>query len=67
MKNTFIPLSIAFVSKEREIVQIDDMKPLDTLNLHVPRNPVLYAIEVNRGWFLSHDVKVGDTVYIEKR
>lgn len=64
MKNTYIPLSIAFVSKEGEIVQIENMEPLDTLNLHIPREPILYAIEVNKGWFTSHNVKVGDTVYI---
>ena len=67
MKNTYIPLSIAFVSQRREIVQIQDMEPLDTLNLHIPKKPVLYAIEVNKGWFTSHNVKVGDTVYIDER
>jgi hypothetical protein len=37
MKNTYIPLSIAFISIDGEIVQIDSMMPLDTLNLHIPK------------------------------
>ncbi len=62
MKNTYIPLSIAFISASKEIVQIDTMLPLDTLNLHFPKEPVKYAIEVNQGWFQHHKIKVGDKV-----
>jgi uncharacterized membrane protein (UPF0127 family) len=60
MKNTYIPLSIAFVSEEMEIVQIDSMFPRDVLNHHFPRERVKYAIEVNQGWFHRHGVRVGD-------
>jgi len=67
MKNTYIPLSIAFVSEKEVIVQIEDMKPRDVLTTYTPKVPIRYAIEVNRGWFELHNIKVGDTVYIGER
>ena len=65
MKDTLIPLSIAFIDKDGRIVWITDMKPL-TLNSHVPPRPILYALEMNQGWFSSHGVKAGDTVRFAK-
>ena len=62
MKNTYIPLSIAFISVDEKIIQLDNLFPLDTLNLHFPRRPIKYVVEVNRGWFLRHKVKIGDKV-----
>ncbi|HUL30404.1 MAG TPA: DUF192 domain-containing protein [Thermodesulfobacteriota bacterium] len=65
MKDTLIPLSIAFIDKDGRIVWITDMKPL-TLDSHVPPAPILYALEMNQGWFSSHGVKVGDRVKFSK-
>ena len=65
MKNTFIPLSIAFIEKNGRIVWITDMKPL-TLDSHVPPQPILYALEMNKGWFSSHGIKAGDVVRFSK-
>ena len=65
MKNTLIPLSIAFVEKNGRIVWITDMKPL-TLDSHVPPQPILYALEMNKGWFSSHGIKVGDVMRFSK-
>jgi uncharacterized protein len=65
MKNTFIPLSIAFIDKNGKIVWITDMKPL-TLDSHVPPQPILYALEMNKGWFSSRGIKVGDTIRFSK-
>ncbi|MDD2889415.1 MAG: DUF192 domain-containing protein [bacterium] len=62
MKNTYIPLSIAFITENKKIVQIEDMAPLDTVSFHMSIIPVKYAIEVNQGWFRRHNVKVGDRV-----
>jgi len=61
MKNTLIPLSIAFIDRDRRIVWITDMKPL-TLDSHVPPKPILYALEMNKGWFSAHGIKVGDAI-----
>lgn len=65
MKNTFIPLSIAFIDKKGQIVKITDMKPL-TLTSHSPPQPVLYALEMNQGWFSKNGIKVGDIVRFSK-
>ena len=65
MKDTLLPLSIAFIGKDGRIVWITDMKPL-TLDSHVPPRPALYALEMNKGWFSSHGVIVGDVVRFSK-
>jgi hypothetical protein len=62
MKNTSIPLSIAFISEDKEIIQIDSMTPYDIINFHSPKKPIKYAIEVNQGWFGKHKIKVGDKI-----
>ncbi len=65
MKDTLLPLSIAFIGKDGRIVWMTDMKPL-TLDSHVPPKPILYALEMNKGWFSSHGVKEGDIVRFAK-
>jgi uncharacterized membrane protein (UPF0127 family) len=65
MKDTRIPLSIAFIDKEGKIVRITDMKPL-TLDSHAPPKPILYALEMNKGWFMAHGIKAGDVVRFSK-
>ena len=63
MKNTLIPLSIAFMDSERRIIDIQDMKPLDDRPPHyVSSEPAQYALEVNQGFFKKRGVKVGDRV-----
>jgi hypothetical protein len=65
MKNTLIPLSIAFIDKEGRIVKITDMKPL-SLQTHAPPRPVLYALEMNKGWFSTNGIKVGHILRFSK-
>lgn len=64
MKNTYIPLSIAFVSAEGVIVDIQDMEPL-ALDLHTPAAKYLFAIEANKGFFAKSGIKSGDHVRLE--
>ncbi len=61
MKNTLIPLDIAFIDEAGVIIDIQAMEPLDT-TLHVSPKAVPYALEVNRGWFKRHGIGVGDTL-----
>jgi len=58
MKNTLLPLSIAFIDENGKIADIADMKP-QTEDTHCPSKPVRYALEMNQGWFRSHGVAVG--------
>ena len=61
MKNTLIPLSIAYMDADGRIVDLQDMKPLDDDPPHyVSAEPAQYALEVNQGFFEEHGVKVGN-------
>jgi len=61
MKNTIIPLSVAFIKEDGWISQIDDMVP-KSLDSHVSEMKVKYVLEMNKGWFEDNGVKVGDVV-----
>jgi uncharacterized membrane protein (UPF0127 family) len=58
MKNTFIPLSAAFIADDGTIVNIEDMKPL-VLDGHCSTQPVRYVLEMNKGWFAKKGIKAG--------
>jgi uncharacterized protein len=58
MKNTLIPLSVAFIDDRGAIVNIEDMQP-QTEDSHCAAQPVRYALEMNRGWFAARGVKPG--------
>lgn len=61
MKDTRIPLSIAFIKADGRIIQIESMKPY-SLDTHVSKGKAKYALEMNEGWFRIHNVREGDTV-----
>jgi len=61
MKNTSIPLSIAYINSSGLITEINDLEPF-SLKVDRSSNPVLYALEVNRGFFKRNGIKVGDSV-----
>jgi uncharacterized membrane protein (UPF0127 family) len=61
MKNTYIPLDIAYVWKAGEVLAIVHGKPLDTTTLDPP-GPYRYALEMNGGWFEGHGLGKGARV-----
>ena len=58
MKNTLIPLSVAFIDARGDIVNIADMQPLDETT-HCAARPVPYALEMNQGWFKQRGISAG--------
>jgi uncharacterized membrane protein (UPF0127 family) len=62
MKNTYVPLSIAFIDTEGTIVNIEDMNPLEEVPGAVSLKPVPYALEVPQGWFRENSVQAGDRI-----
>jgi uncharacterized membrane protein (UPF0127 family) len=58
MKNTLLPLSVAFVADDGSIVNMDDMKP-QTLDSHCSTKPVRFVLEMNQGWFAKRGIKPG--------
>ena len=63
MKDTWIPLSIAFLDENGCILQIEKMKPLSLKPVR-SRKKCLYALEMNRGWFEKHGLHPGDVILI---
>ena len=69
MKNTLIPLSIAFATSTGKIVAILDMEPGgDVPDAELPRyesgRPATYALEMERGWFRGKGIRVGDRIVL---
>jgi uncharacterized membrane protein (UPF0127 family) len=63
MKNTYLPLTIAYIGKNKKIVDLQDMKPAPTEASppsYPSKKPAMYALEMNQGWFNKNKVKVGD-------
>lgn len=61
MKNTHIPLSVAFVDKYGRIVNIEDMEPMSE-QTHRSVRMVRFALETNQGWFKARGIKAGAKV-----
>jgi hypothetical protein len=62
MKNTLIPLSIAYITRDSLITDILEMAPLDTTTPYLSSRAVRYALEMNSGWFQTRGIKPGDTI-----
>ena len=58
MKNTLLPLSVAFLDEEGRIINIEDMAPQTETN-HCASQPARYALEMNRGWFKQRGFGAG--------
>lgn len=63
MKNTYIPLDVAFIDQQGVITDIKAMQPHDQIAVGSSR-PVLYALEMKQGWFAANGIKVGDRMKI---
>ena len=58
MKNTLIPLSVAFIDARGAIINIADMQPHSEQS-HCAARPARYALEMNKGWFAQRGIKPG--------
>ena len=58
MKNTYIPLSVAFLDAQGAIINIADMQPHSEQS-HCAARPAVYALEMTQGWFAERGVKPG--------
>jgi uncharacterized membrane protein (UPF0127 family) len=61
MKNTYLPLSVAFLDKDGKIINIEDMQP-QTLDSHCAKGLATYALEMNLGWFKQKNIKAGSRI-----
>ena len=67
MKDTRIDLSIAYLDSDGNILEMHDMDSDDPYRQTISGQPARYALEVNQGWFLTNDIKVGDRVEFDLR
>jgi hypothetical protein len=68
MKNTYIPLSAAFLDEEGRIINIARrMEPHDETTRHAAAAPAMFALEVNAGWFERHGIGPGDRLELPER
>lgn len=58
MRNTFLPLSVAFLDEQGKVINIADMQP-KTETTHCADAPARYALEMNQGWFAAKGVGSG--------
>lgn len=61
MRNTLLPLSIAFILDDGTITNIADMAPM-TENSHCSTAPVRYTLEMEQGWFEKHGITAGKKI-----
>ena len=61
MKDTPVPLSIAFLAEDGTILHIEDMEP-HSLDSHACEHPVRHVLEVPRGWFTERGIRPGERV-----
>lgn len=62
MKNTPLPLTIAFIDARGRIINLADMQPY-SLDSHCAMGPALYALEMEQGWFTRHGIRAGAQIH----
>lgn len=61
MRNTYLPLSVAFLDEQGRILNIEDMQPQTETN-HCAASPARFALEMNLGWFSGKGLKPGQRI-----
>ena len=65
MRNTYVPLSCAYIGPDGTILEIHDLKPLDETPVYAKSDQIQYVLEVKQGWFERNGVRVGTVVRTE--
>ena len=66
MKNTTLPLSIAYIDRASRVIEIYDLHPLNTQPVESRSARVKYALEVNQGWFAKNGIQPGTVLATER-
>ncbi len=71
MKNTYVDLAIAYIDKNKKIVDIQEMQATSKVQIMEPKTypskkPAKYALEMNKGWFKKNNIKIGDKLVLPK-
>ncbi|MGL4767571.1 MAG: DUF192 domain-containing protein [Formosimonas sp.] len=63
MKDTLVPLTVGFIDETGVLLQTQDMQA-QTTDVHCPKAPFRYALEMNQGWFIKHNIPIGTQILI---
>jgi uncharacterized membrane protein (UPF0127 family) len=66
MKNTTVPLTLAYVDSEGAILELPDLQPLDETPVTAATDKVQYVLEMNQGWFKRHNISTGAVMTTER-
>jgi len=66
MKNTLIPLDIAYINPAGVIEEIYPMEPLDETSIPSRSRNIQFALEMNQGWFEAYGVQTGDSINLQQ-
>ena len=66
MKNTLVPLSLAYIDPDGVVRELHDLQPHDTNAVTSESRRIMFVLEVNQGWFQTHGIKPGVVVRSEK-
>ena len=61
MRNTYLPLSVAFLDQRGQILNIEDMQPQSETS-HCAAGPARFALEMNQGWFAAKGIRAGQAI-----
>ena len=65
MRNTYIPLSCAYIDPDGTVLELHDMKPLDESQITAKSNDIQYVLEMKQGWFARNNISVGTVIRTE--
>lgn len=65
MKNTKLPLNVAYLDSEGTVLELHELKPLDETPVEAKSDRVQFVLEMNKGWFARHNVSVGSIITCE--
>ncbi len=66
MRNTYVPLTVAYIDPAGRILELHDLKPLDETPVYSVAPNVFYVLEMNQGWFARHGVVPGTLIVTEQ-
>lgn len=62
MRNTYVPLSVAYINPEGVIEEIHDLKPLNEVSVPSTSQNIQFVLEVPQGWFKRHNISTGSLI-----
>jgi uncharacterized membrane protein (UPF0127 family) len=65
MRNTYVPLTCAYIDPEGTILETHDMRPLDETQIEAKSDQVQYVLEMKQGWFARNNITVGTVIRTE--